>query len=76
LPACLGIPLHYILLLGSLRPSEKIGVGRTSLLLPPGAENPSYAIGKYVGSAIGNESVPTQLAQCWFPGMAISSAKI
>jgi len=25
---------------------------------------------------IGNESVPIQLAQCWFPGLAISSAKI
>ena len=23
-----------------------------------------------------NESVPTQLAQCWFPGLAISNAKI
>jgi len=27
-------------------------------------------------SCIGNESVPIQLAQCWFPGMAISSAKM
>jgi len=26
--------------------------------------------------AIGNESVPIQLAQCWFPRLAISSAKI
>ena len=25
---------------------------------------------------IGNESVLIQLAQCWFPGLAISSAKI
>jgi len=25
--------------------------------------------------AIGNESVPIQLAQCWFPELAISSAK-
>jgi len=25
---------------------------------------------------IGNESVPIQLAQCWFPGLAISNAKI
>jgi len=25
---------------------------------------------------IGKESVPTQLAQCWFPGLAISNAKI
>ena len=24
---------------------------------------------------IGNESVPIQLAQCWFPGLAISNAK-
>jgi len=27
-------------------------------------------------SAIGNESVPTQLAQRWFPGLAICNAKI
>jgi len=26
--------------------------------------------------AVGNESVPTQLAQCWFPWLAISNAKI
>ena len=26
-------------------------MGRTSLLLPPDAQNPSYVIGKYVGSA-------------------------
>jgi len=25
---------------------------------------------------IGNKSVPIQVAQCWFPGLAISSAKI
>jgi len=24
---------------------------------------------------IGNDSVPIQLAQCWFPGLAISNAK-
>jgi len=24
----------------------------------------------------GNESVPIQLAQCWFPGLAISKAEI
>jgi len=27
-------------------------------------------------SLVGNESVPIQLAQCWFPGLAISNAKI
>jgi len=27
-------------------------------------------------SSIGNETVPIQLAQCWFPGQAISDAKI
>ena len=26
--------------------------------------------------AIGNKSVPIQLAKCWFPGLAISNAKI
>jgi len=26
--------------------------------------------------AIGNESVSIQLTQCWFPGLAISNAKI
>ena len=25
---------------------------------------------------IGNDSVPIQLAQCWFPGLAISNARI
>ena len=25
---------------------------------------------------IGSESVPIQLAECWFPGLAISSAEI
>jgi len=25
---------------------------------------------------IGNESVPIQLAQCWFRGLAISNAKV
>jgi len=25
---------------------------------------------------IGNENVPMQLAQCWFPGLTISNAKI
>jgi len=24
---------------------------------------------------LGNESVPIQVAQCWFPGLAISNAK-
>jgi len=36
-------------------------------------------VGKYAQMAvsrIGNESVPIQLAQRWFPGLAISSAKI
>jgi len=28
------------------------------------------------GTTIGNESVPIQLAQYWFPGLAISNAKI
>jgi len=26
--------------------------------------------------SVANESVPIQLAQCWFPGLAISNAKI
>jgi len=30
----------------------------------------------YQSVATGNESVLTQLAQCWFPGLAISNAKI
>jgi len=28
-----------------------------------------------VVTPIGNESVPIQLAQCWFPGLAIFNAK-
>ena len=27
-------------------------------------------------ASVGNESVPIQLSQCWFPGLAISSAKL
>ena len=27
-------------------------------------------------AGIWNESVPIQLAQCWFPGLAISNAKM
>ena len=30
----------------------------------------------YVIARMGNESAPIQLAQCWFPGLAISNAKI
>jgi len=29
-----------------------------------------------IASPIRIESVPIQLAQCWFPGLAISNAKI
>jgi len=28
------------------------------------------------GNKIGNENVPIQLAQCWFPWLAISNAEI
>ena len=31
---------------------------------------------QHVDDHIGSESVPIQLAQCWFPGLAISNAKI
>jgi len=31
---------------------------------------------RYRQKPIGNESVPIQLARCWFPGLAISNAKI
>jgi len=27
-------------------------------------------------TSVGDESVPIQMAQCWFPGLAISNAKI
>jgi len=30
----------------------------------------------YRHECIGNESVPIQLAQCWFPGLAIYNTKI
>jgi len=36
---------------------------------------PSVAMGRVRRSLIGNESVPIQLAQCWFLGLAISNAK-
>ena len=32
--------------------------------------------GRLCMSIIGNENVPVQLKQCWFPGLAISSANI
>ena len=32
--------------------------------------------GVMLAGAIGNESVPIQLAQCWFPGLAVCNAKI
>ena len=35
----------------------------------------NYVTGKEEES-VGNESVPTQLAQCWFPGLAISNTEI
>jgi len=35
-----------------------------------------HVILKSTAASIGNESVPIQLAQCWFPGLAISSAKV
>jgi len=44
---------------------------------PPGREIPAVAAdSQLVGVDIGNESVPIQLAQCWFPGLANSSVKI
>jgi len=30
----------------------------------------------FATSPVGNESVPIQLAQCWFHGLAFSSAKV
>jgi len=40
----------------------------------------NFVIGRRTGcqlyNCIGNESVPIQLAQCRFPGLAISNAKI
>jgi len=33
-------------------------------------------ISSSVGHTVGNESVPIQWALCWFPGLAISDAKI
>ena len=40
------------------------------------AGNDTVPISVRRGGGIGNESVPIQSAQCWFPGLAISSAKI
>jgi len=37
---------------------------------------PTLAVTVRTSQLIGSESVPIQLAQCWFPGLAISSAKI
>jgi len=40
-----------------------------------GGSSGEVRIGEFIKTT-GNESVPIQLAQCWFPGLAISSAKI
>jgi len=37
---------------------------------------PETAICVFPALSTGNESVPIQLAQCWFTGLAISNAKI
>jgi len=34
-----------------------------------------HLLNDYYLNCTGNESVPIQLAQCWFPGLAISNAK-
>jgi len=44
--------------------------GAAAQLLQPSALLPAE------DDATGNESVPIQLAQCWFSGLAISNAKI
>jgi len=35
-----------------------------------------FMLDNYYADSVGNESVPIQLAQCWFPELAISNAKI
>ena len=40
-----------------------------------GGSSGEVRVGEFI-KRIGNESVPIQLAQYWFPGLAISSAKI
>ena len=35
-----------------------------------------FLLQAHICQPIGNESVPIQLAQCWFPGLAISNAKL
>jgi len=43
---------------------------------PQSASNIDITVSATAAHSIGNESVPIQLAQCWFPGVAISNAKI
>ena len=43
------------------------GGGRTSLLLPPGAENPSYATVKYYFSALKPTLFTLVVMQCFLP---------
>jgi len=47
------------------------------LILPTAARTFCFQFRAIISAfSIGNECVPIQLAQCWFPGLAISSAKI
>ena len=57
------------------------GLGALAEIAGAGATGPTVKISnfwqsKMAAGAIGNESAPIQLAQCRFPGLAISNAKI
>jgi len=64
LPTCLGISyirLQSILISSPVSPPQK---------------NKGGALYCLAEGAMGNEGVLIQLAQCWFPGLAIFNAKI
>ena len=73
----LSLPLNLILLrlLRVTAADSQVGDGTTT----EPQWTTSFGFGTRHHSSqlpIGNESVPIQLAQCWFPGLATSNAKI
>ena len=66
----LSIQLRYLKSLETLSPRRQIIVSCACL------RQLCWAVWCHNGRTIGNKSVQIQLAQCWFPGLAISNAKI
>jgi len=56
--------------------NTKCIVAREDSAFHPAGDAKSSISFAVVTAGIANESVPVQLAQCWFHGLAISNAKI